>query len=68
MLNWEITLWDREHNKDVPANAKYYQQKMEIRTLSPDDVKDVATTAARSIPIDEIDATFRSKYTGMHNG
>jgi allantoicase len=37
---------------------------MEIRTLSPDDVKDVATSAAKFIPADQIDATFKSRYTG----
>jgi allantoicase len=36
---------------------------MEIRTFSPDDVKTVAT-AARFIPADQIDATFKSQYTG----
>jgi allantoicase len=37
---------------------------MEIRTFTPEDVKSVATTAARSIPADQIDATFKSQYTG----
>jgi len=38
---------------------------MEIRTISPEDVKDVATTTARAVPSDKIDATFRSQYTGI---
>jgi allantoicase len=38
---------------------------MEIRTFTPEDMKSVATTAARSIPADQIDATFKSQYTGM---
>lgn len=37
---------------------------MEIRTISPEDVKSVATNTAQSIPIDEIDSTFKSQYTG----
>jgi allantoicase len=37
---------------------------MEIRTITPEDVKGVATAAARSIPADQIDATFKSQYTG----
>lgn len=38
---------------------------MEIRTISPEDVKSIATTSARSIPVDEIDTTFRSQYTDL---
>ena len=41
---------------------------MEIRTLSADEVQDVATgsssSLARVIPIEEIDSTFKSQYTG----
>ena len=37
---------------------------MEFRTISPEDVKSVATNTAQSIPIDEIDTTFKSQYTG----
>lgn len=37
---------------------------MEIHTLSPEDIKETATSNARAIPIDEIDATFKSQYTG----
>ncbi len=37
---------------------------MEIRTMSPEDVQDVATNTARVIPKDQIDAFFKSQYTG----
>jgi hypothetical protein len=37
---------------------------MEIRTVDPEDVKGVATATARSVPADQIDATFKSQYTG----
>jgi hypothetical protein len=37
---------------------------MEIHTFLPEDLEGVATTAAKSIPINQIDATFRSQYTG----
>ena len=40
---------------------------MEINTITPDDVKEIATSTARSIPIDEIDATFKSQYTGTNH-
>jgi hypothetical protein len=41
---------------------------MEIRTLSPEDVKETATSRSgvRAIPIDKIDSTFKSQYTGTH--
>ncbi|KAL6710568.1 Allantoicase [Coniothyrium glycines] len=38
---------------------------MEIRTVSPEDVKSIATSTARSIPTDKIDETFRSQYTDL---
>ncbi|KAK3207776.1 hypothetical protein GRF29_96g350295 [Pseudopithomyces chartarum] len=38
---------------------------MEIRTLGPDEVKSTATSSARSIPADEIDSTFKSKYIDL---
>ncbi|KAH7349143.1 galactose-binding domain-like protein, partial [Pyrenochaeta sp. MPI-SDFR-AT-0127] len=38
---------------------------MEIRTVSPEDIKAVATNTARAIPIDQIDATFKSQYTDL---
>jgi allantoicase len=37
---------------------------MEIPILLPEDLEQVATTAAQSIPADQIDATFKSQYTG----
>jgi hypothetical protein len=39
---------------------------MEIRTFSPDDVQGVAATTGRVIPVDQIDATFKSQYIGTH--
>ena len=39
---------------------------MEIRNILPEDVKNVATNNALSIPADEIDATFKSQYTGTN--
>jgi hypothetical protein len=38
---------------------------MEIHTITPEDIQSVATTTARSIPADQIDATFKSQYTGI---
>ncbi|KAF2799440.1 Allantoicase [Melanomma pulvis-pyrius CBS 109.77] len=42
---------------------------MEIRTLSPEDVKEIATanssSQVRAIPIDEIDTTFKSQFTDL---
>ncbi|KAF1916142.1 galactose-binding domain-like protein [Ampelomyces quisqualis] len=38
---------------------------MEIRSFDPEDVKSVATSAPRSIPADQIDATFKSQYTDL---
>ncbi|KAL5120885.1 Allantoicase [Pleosporales sp. CAS-2024a] len=38
---------------------------MEIRSFDPEDVKSTATTAARSIPADQIDSTFKSQYTDL---
>jgi len=32
--------------------------------MSLEDVKGVATSAAKFIPADQIDATFKSQYTG----
>jgi hypothetical protein len=37
---------------------------MEIRSFDPEDVKSIATSTARSIPVDQIDSTFKSQYTG----
>ena len=37
---------------------------MEIRTISPEDVERVATNTAREIPNEQIDAFFKSQYTG----
>ena len=39
---------------------------MEIQTIIPEDIKAVATSTARVVPVDEIDATFKSQYTGAH--
>ncbi|KAF2819823.1 Allantoicase [Ophiobolus disseminans] len=38
---------------------------MEIRTLSPEDVEGVATSAPRFVPSDQIDSTFKSQYTDL---
>lgn len=38
---------------------------MEINTLTPEDVKQVATSTARSLPADKIDSTFKSQYTDL---
>jgi hypothetical protein len=37
---------------------------MEIRSFDPEDVKSIATSTARSIPVDQIDSTFKTQYTG----
>lgn len=37
---------------------------VEIAAILPEDIKSLATSAARVVAADEIDATFKSQYTG----
>jgi hypothetical protein len=53
------------HNQKTTVVILQALNNMEIRTFDPEDVKGVATAAARSIPAEQIDATFKSQYTGM---